>query len=565
MGHDIFNYFSLSALVNAITSIFLGLFIIITNYQQRVARFLFYFCMSVAAWSFPYFIWQISQDAVSALFWVRMLMFGAIFTSITYFHMVLVFLKLEQKKSFRYLLFFFYLLSAVWCLLNATDLFVQGVEPKDGFAYWPTPGPYYIYFLLTFAVHVILASFLLFRADKNTKKRSLKVQIRLLLIGIFVAFVGGSTNYPLWYDISIPPWGNGLVTVYVILTVYSIMRYGFLDLKVVAAEIFAGLSIIVFFLQTLLAVSRSEFTFQLITLAVVSLTGIMLVRSVRKEVRRSGEIQHLANSLEKANVKLQELDRTKTEFLSIASHQLRTPLSIIKGYIELIKDGAYGKVSKKTKGVLEDMDESNERLVKLVDEFLDITRIEQGRTKFVFKEENINDIIESCVKELTERALQKNLSLVWKRSKTLGIKVILDSEKVRHVIFNFIDNAIKYSEKGEITITLSSEKNGISLRVRDEGLGFNKEDEGNFFQKFYRGKNVEGTNVTGTGLGIYVCRKFIEAHTGYVWAKSPGLNKGSEFGFWLPFTGPGESSIQIKDETSTEQQKIINQYGSEQK
>ena len=266
----------------------------------------------------------------------------------------------------------------------------------------------------------------------------------------------------------------------------------------------------------------------------VLVVSYLLIKSVRQEIQRREEITKLAQSLEKANLRLKELDQQKTEFLSIASHQLRTPLSIIKGYIELIKDGAYGKTTVKMTKVLDDMDMSNERLVKLVDEFLNISRIEQGRTKFDFKPENLNEIIFSVVKELKEKADEKCRKIIW-TPPTEKCEATVDEEKIRNVVFNYIDNALKYSDCGEVGVFLESEDDGCKVTVRDDGLGFDKVDGANFFQKFYRGENVKGTNVNGTGLGLYVCRKFIEAHSGRVWAKSDGLGKGSEFGFWIPF------------------------------
>jgi signal transduction histidine kinase len=208
----------------------------------------------------------------------------------------------------------------------------------------------------------------------------------------------------------------------------------------------------------------------------------------------------------------------------------------MKGYIELIKDGGYGKVTKETVKILNNMDESNEHLIKLVDEFLDISRIEQGRTKYNFAQFDFNKMIDSVVTELRKRAQDKGLDVKWSNGAIK--KVIGDEEKIRHVVFNFIDNAIKYSEQGVIKVALSSDANGIKLTVNDKGFGFEKIDEVNFYQKFYRGENVKNTNVTGTGLGLYVCRKFIEAHGGNVWAHSAGLGRGSEFGFWLPIKPP---------------------------
>lgn len=189
------------------------------------------------------------------------------------------------------------------------------------------------------------------------------------------------------------------------------------------------------------------------------------------------------------------------------------------------------------------MNETNERLVTLVDEFLDVTRIEQDRIKFNFEENDIYTIIESVLKELKQKVKSKHLLI--ERPPALSLEpVIMDKEKIRHVIFNFVDNAIKYSDSGSIAIDVTPEENGLVVRVTDQGFGFVPEDEVNFFQKFYRGKNVERTNVNGNGLGIYVCKKFIEAHGGEVWAKSPGLGQGSEFGFWIPLQPKGmEKSI----------------------
>jgi signal transduction histidine kinase len=529
-----FWYFPFSALINAITSVVLGFYLIFTNYQKRIVRYLFYFCITAAWWSISYFFWQVTKDGSSALWWVRLLMFGAIFSSVSYFHLVLVFLNLLQIKLYKNILVVFYAFAGIFSLLNLTTYFVAGVEQRLFFKFWPIPGKLYTPFLVMFAVQVILASVLLFRKFLNTKNKDEKMQSVLLLLGLFVAFIGGSTNYPLWYNIPILPWGNGLVTIYVVLTVYAIMKYRFMDIRVIFAELFSGLMMIIFSIDVALSKTLTELIFRLFALLIMIVFGILLIRSVRKEVRRREEITVLAKSLEEANVSLRKLDQQKTEFLSIASHQLRTPLSILNGYIELLKDGAYGKLRKPAMTVLQNMDESNGRLISLVDEFLNITRIEQGRVRYDFVQKDIRLVVDSVVEELRSRAEQKGLFVEWKRPVT-AVKVFFDEEKIRHVVFNYIDNGIKYSETGAIVVQLRADNDGVVLTAKDEGIGFERIDEVNFFQKFYRGENVKGTNVNGTGLGLYVCSKFVEAHHGRVWAKSEGLSHGSEFGFWIPY------------------------------
>ncbi|NQU83537.1 MAG: hypothetical protein HQ536_02390 [Parcubacteria group bacterium] len=531
-------FFSVSALVNAVTSTVLGIYVISTNYKKRVARYLFYFCVTVALWSYCYFVWQISKDAESALFWSRGLMFGAIFTSISYLHLVLVFLNLDKLKFYKITLLFFYFFTFIWVIANFTSYFVNGVEARSYFKFWPIPGPFYAPYLISFGVHVVYASVLLFKRYIHSRGPD-RIQSGLLLAGIFLAFVGGSTNYPLWYNINFAPWGNVLVSIYVVLTVYSILKYKFLDIRVVSAELFTGIFFVVFLVDVFLSKNSIELFFRVLALVIMLVFGVMLIRSVRREVKRREEVTQLARSLEKANIRLKELDKQKTEFLSIASHQLRTPLSVSTGYIELIKDGAYGKVSKGVLEILDNMDESNGHLIKLVEDFLNVSRIEQGRTKFEFADVDMTQLVEGVVKELAQRAIDKGLKIVWKKPITKIKSIYVDEERIRHVVFNFIDNAIKYSDKGKINVSLSlsRDNSGIVVRVKDNGIGFGKKDEANFFQKFYRGENVKGINVNGTGLGLYVCRRFVETHKGSIWAKSKGKGKGSEFEFYLPFKG----------------------------
>lgn len=529
---ETFTYFAVTGLINAIVSLGLALYLAITSWRVRIAKYLIYMCLALGIWSTGYFIWQISITHDTALFWTRFLMAGAIFTSISFLHLVMVFLGYDKDKFYRNLLILLYIPCFVWEILNFTPLFVADVVPLLQFEFWPIAGPAYLPYLVVFAVHLSLAFGLLYKRYKHSFGLE-KKQAMMLLIGISLTFGGGITNYFLWYKIPIAPWGNGLAAFYSIMAVYAIMRYDLLNARVVVAEIFTGALLILSFINVLLSEKQTEFIFNIVILMIMTVFGVMLVRSVRQEVKRREEVTKLAKSLEQANLRLKELDQQKTEFLSIASHQLRTPLSIIKGYIELIKDGAYGKTTLKMVKTLDDMDASNERLVKLVDEFLNISRIEQGRTKFDFKQCDLRETISSVVKELKEKADEQNRKIVWvPRSTECGANI--DEEKIRNVVFNYIDNAFKYSDRGEVKVFLESEDDGWNVIVRDSGLGFGKVDGANFFQKFYRGNNVKGTNVNGTGLGLYVCRKFVEAHSGKVWAKSGGLGKGSEFGFWIP-------------------------------
>lgn len=468
------------------------------------------------------------------LFWIRLSAVIAVPMSVLFYLLGQTLPSQFIKLKRRTLLTIF--ISAIAVMLLSATRFVfesvsfEGVLPK------PQPGLLVLVFGLYSLVFSILTLYVLIqryrKASGVERKRvgflllGIVLLLSLVIVTVFVLPV-------FWGQISLVGFAPVYVLIFLILTSISIIKYRLFNIKVIATEAIMTILVLILLFEGLTSGSINMILFKTTFAIVVGIMGIFIVRSVKREIEQKEKVVKLAEALEKANLQLQVLDKQKTEFLSIASHQLRTPMSIIKGYIELIQDGAYGKVTKKTFDVLADMDETNERLVKLIDEFLDISRIEQGRTKFVFGMHDMNELIDSVVKEMTQRATDKGLKIQWKHSKTKN-EVCMDDEKVRHVVFNFIDNAIKYSEKGTIKVSVEKVAKGYNVRVKDNGIGFDKVDEANFFQKFYRGKNVKTTNVGGTGLGIYVTKKFMEKHDGTVWAKSEGLGKGGEFGFYIP-------------------------------
>ena len=500
--------------------------------------------LAIAGWVLPMTFYR-GDFFGETLLWARVLYIMATFTSISFFLFTLVFPEDKKIPWWKEFLLFLENIVVILLILHPTYI-IQGVRIVQGGEDIILWGPLYIIFFLHISGY-FLAGFVTLFTKLKKAQGVVKQQIALILAGyFFAANLAMITNLTLpWLGYFELNWlGQFFSTLVAIFTTYAILKHNLLNIKVIATESFVLLLNLFLFFQFILSQTPRDFLTNGILLFAVAGSSYLTIRSVIKEVERRQELSNLTASLKKANTRLKELDRQKTEFLSIASHQLRTPLSIIKGYVELIHDGAYGKTTKKMREILGNMDESNERLISLVDEFLDISRIEQGRTKYHFDNAKLNSIVEGVAKELANRAKGKGIEIVSKPDKTI-IESRMDEEKIRHVIFNFVDNAIKYSEEGTITIETQNGQNAYICKVSDQGLGFNKEDEANFFQKFYRGKNVEGINVNGNGLGIYVCRKFIEAHGGEVWAKSTGIGKGSEFGFSIPKNlGPAVKKLQ---------------------
>ncbi|MBI4101354.1 MAG: GAF domain-containing protein [Candidatus Nealsonbacteria bacterium] len=250
-----------------------------------------------------------------------------------------------------------------------------------------------------------------------------------------------------------------------------------------------------------------------------------------------GEVEKRTKELQDAYEELKKLDKAKSEFLSIASHQLRTPLTAVKGYISMILEKSYGAVPEKIEKPLKNVSLSNERLIKLVNDLLSISRIEAGRIEMNFEKlEKIEELIASVMEELKNVAEEKDLYLKFEKPKPALPPIMIDKEKLRQVILNLIDNAIRYTQKGGVTIRAEMLKgqNLLRIEVSDTGAGMTEEELAKMFESFSRGTAGARLYTEGAGLGLYIARKFVEMHRGRIWAESKGKKQGSTFFVELP-------------------------------
>ena len=238
-----------------------------------------------------------------------------------------------------------------------------------------------------------------------------------------------------------------------------------------------------------------------------------------------------------ANQELRKLDKSKSEFISIASHQLRTPLTIIKGYISMMLEGSFGKLQPPVTQNLDKVFSANERLIGLVENLLDISRIESGRQEFHWEDLDFNELAKSVVGELELPAKNKQLKLTFSAPKE-KVMVYADKAKLHEMMLNFVDNSIKYTPEGSVNVYVEQKDGNAIFGVRDTGRGVDKETIPYLFKKFSRGKDSFKVHTEGTGLGLYVVRMIAEAHHGTVGVESAGQDQGSHFFFQIPFQGP---------------------------
>lgn len=245
--------------------------------------------------------------------------------------------------------------------------------------------------------------------------------------------------------------------------------------------------------------------------------------------------------LSRANERLRELDRTKSEFLSIAAHQLRTPLSAVKWVFGVLLEGHMGALTPEQKSYLLKGEESNRRMVQLVDDLLTVTRIESGKMDFRFFTLGMEDIIQNLIAEFTPRAAEQHIALHYTAALEKSAQVRVDPEKVRYVFDNLIENALRYTNTGgSIDITLKAGGDGYDVAVADNGIGIPEAAQKNIFSKFFRSENAVKKVTDGNGLGLYVAKAIIERHGGRIGFTSE-LGKGTTFMVHLPAAGTGTS------------------------
>jgi signal transduction histidine kinase len=244
----------------------------------------------------------------------------------------------------------------------------------------------------------------------------------------------------------------------------------------------------------------------------------------------------LHSQLKAANEKLKELDKLKDEFVSTASHELRTPMTAIKSYVWLVQNDKAGPITDTTRRYLDIVFNSTERLIHLVNDMLDISRIESGKTQLRPEQVDYPDLINQLNNEFSARATERHMA--WSVNLPSALpQITLDKEKILQVLENLVGNAFKFTpDGGRVTVAVSADKKYLSTSISDTGPGISQTDISHLFTKFTRlGENINTYSQPGTGLGLYLCKQYVEMHQGKILIDSvPG--QGSTFTFTLPLS-----------------------------
>ena len=516
-------------------NLFLGLFVFFKNRGERVNRVFLEFILSIVAWLVSLYLFYTVESEV-LIVWVGRFNFAIVLTILYY---ILKFPFIFPRETFkvskhlatilRFWVITFFLVTLFTPLVDKAEI-IKGPGQRE-----TVYGILYPLYILHYLIFTTGGIFLIFQKLKVIKDRLEKHQLIYFAAGLFISlFFGFLTNIllPLFGLQQAALLGPLCTIIFSVITTYAILKYYLFDIKVLATEFFVGTLGLILLIQGVAVPTPFLKIIDFTILILFLLFGYFLIRSVINEIG-------YRKKLELAYEELKKLDEAKSEFISIASHQLRTPLSAIKGYISMIIEGTYGTLLEKIIEPLKKVYQANERLIKLVNDLLNLSRIESGKIELLKEKVSIEGLISNAIDILKLDVENKNLYLKFEKPEKSIPKLIVDKEKIGQAIINIVDNAIRYTEKGGITIKISEKKekenkDKIIIKVKDTGLGMEKKDIKDLFESFSRGTAGAKHWTEGAGLGLYIAKKFIELHNGRVWAESPGINKGSTFSIELP-------------------------------
>jgi len=525
-----------SHIPSIIISLVLGTLVLVKGGNKILSRVFFLLTSLFIAWLIlDLFTWLSVNSGVIMFTWsITTLVEPLIFIATLYF----VYVYIEQKDA-RLL---YKVLAGVILLpliiMIPTQFNLSAFSATECYAVENNYSLYYKYGIeILFTLVLIIFSLVKIKYTNEHLRRQwsiLLLGVLLFLLSFFSAVFLGGYLADNGFNVSgynVETYGIFGGVVFMVFITYLIVKYKAFDIKILGTQALVVALMILVGSQFFYVKTQVNFVLTIITFVLVVSAGILLIQSFKRSEERKEELQIMADRLAVSNDRLRELDRTKTEFISIASHQLRTPLTSIKGYCALMLEGLYGDVSQQMEEIINRIIFSNDRLVNLVENLLNISRMEAGRMEYVFEEHRLEDILSELKESFAFAARSKEVTLTLNFPQDPLPPLKMDKQKIQEVFSNLMDNAIKYTNKGDVTVTL--DQNPVNHRtrvtVKDSGIGIPASEIPYLFAKFSRGKDINRLHASGTGLGLYVAKNIVEAHKGTIRIESEGEGKGTSF------------------------------------
>jgi signal transduction histidine kinase len=418
-----------------------------------------------------------------------------------------------------------------------TDLIVK----QTNIASWGTnivPGNWNFAYPVFFFAYMVASMWIIFKKYKQSEgiqKSQLKSVLFGILISLVIAYMTNSLSFYIIGDYRFAAYGPYTTLIMIGFIAYAIIKDKLFDLKLIATEALVLLMLLGLLIDAILSSTFVEILLKALLLAIVAVVGYLLIKSVQHEIDQRQKIQKLVKNLEEANEHLKELDKVKDDFLSMASHELNTPIAAIEGYLSMILvEKMAGVLPPKAKQYLDSVFQSSQRLAHLVKDLLNVSRIESGRIHLIYEQKPMEDIIDQAVLEIGSKVKERQHTLIWQRPKKNLPLTWFDVTRITEVLINMLGNSCKYTDEGgRIEIKTYTDGDKIVVAIADNGKGIPKDKVDAVFQKFSQ-VDVLKDEVKGTGLGMWISQKIMELHKGKIWFHSDGENKGTTFYFSLP-------------------------------
>ena len=400
------------------------------------------------------------------------------------------------------------------------------VRPVFGDGKWAFYG--FVVVLTLLNNGILMREYVGFPEERRAKLQYFLIGL-LLSTGFNMVF---NVVLPLAFDVYRYYWvGNYSVAFLLGFTAYAIVKRELFGVRTVLAAIFVATVGVLLTIDLLMFTEQATIqVFKGAVLALILCFGYVLVRNVQREIQQRERLQEVAEELRRS-------DEAKTEFISIVSHQLRTPLNAIKGYLSLFLEGVYGKLDAEKQKPMDRLLRSSERLIHMVNDLLGVSRIQMGKIELEMADVDLCEVVKSVVEEFGMVAEEKSIGL-HASCPTDGVPMVSgDKQKLRDSVLNLVDNAIRYTDKGSVEVSVQKEINDLVVRVEDTGPGLDADEARTLFESFQRGQVGRKHWAEGSGLGLYIAKEFITLHGGAIWAESPGKGQGTTFFIRIPLGG----------------------------
>ena len=544
------------ALVASAFFLIFGFFSYLRNKKEASNKVFGFLYTAFFIWCFSWFLMlSVKENEHAALLWARFLNFGALWIPVIYFHWIINYLDLYKTKLIEILLFACYLFTIVFSLFSFSNLYVSGVHSEFFFPFWPTAGVLFKWFLLFGYFGMILSALFLLIKNFFLNQGEKRSQIAYIIVGSLLDFAGGLINFLLMYGINDFHYffafvGMILVVASTLVLSYAVVKHRLMNFRFLGVELLSVFLVAVIFIDVLMARSKIELILKLSLFLAVLLLGYVLARSLLSEIKSREKLEEMAETLRVANVELQKLDKAKSEFLNIASHQLRTPISVIKGITSMMIEGDLEKMPPEKKQVfIRGIWEKSQKLESIINDILNAAEMTNQEYTAKIKQEDhfdavilLKEIIEGFQPLVKEREIDLTLN-------TIDESILISGEKeyLREALSNLIDNAIKYTpstgansesrdkrnERGKIIVTMKKDSHNVIIEITDNGMGIPAKEIPELFKKFSRASNARNMYTDGSGLGLFIVKEIIEGHGGKINLSSE-IGKGTTFHIKLP-------------------------------